>query len=279
MDGLEVCRRLKADPLTQPIPVIFLTASNEMEHLVNGFAVGAVDYITKPFNAAELLSRVSTHLQLRAARQKLEMLAGKLSRYLSPDVYASIFSGERDAKIETYRRPLTVFFSDIVGFTARTEQLGEDELTRWLNDYLDEMAQITSRHGGTLDKFIGDAVMVFFGDPRSEGTAADAGRCVRMAIEMVAAARARQIDIRIGIHSGDCTVGNFGSEQQMNYTIIGKVVNAAARLQLKGEPGRILITAATHELLRNQFACEPRGLVELRGINDALMTWWVTGGN
>jgi class 3 adenylate cyclase len=275
LDGFEVCRRLKADAALEEIPVIFLTSSNEVESVVKGFELGAVDYITKPFNAAELLSRVGTHLQLRAARQKLEMLADKLSRYLSPGVYASIFSGERDVKLETYRKPLTVFFSDIVGFTARTERLGDDELTGWLNGYLDEMAQIAGRHGGTLDKFIGDAVMVFFGDPASDGGSADACRCVQMALEMLAAARARNIDIRIGINSGACTVGNFGSEQQMNYTIIGKVVNAAARLQARSEPGRILIADATHGLIKDRFECDPRGPVELRGIQDAVMTWWV----
>ncbi|HAV64581.1 MAG TPA: guanylate cyclase, partial [Verrucomicrobiales bacterium] len=119
--GFEVCRRLQADPSLKEVPIIFLTASNEVQNVVKGFELGAVDYIVKPFNAAELLSRVNTHLQLRAARRKLEELATKLSRYLSPQVYASIFSGERDVKIGTQRKPLTVFFSDIVGFTARTE--------------------------------------------------------------------------------------------------------------------------------------------------------------
>jgi adenylate cyclase len=275
MDGFEVCEKLKADPVLKDIPVIFLTASNEAGSVVRGFEIGAVDYITKPFNAAELLSRVNTHLQLRAARQKLENLASKLSRYLSPEVYASIFSGERDVKIETRPRPLTVFFSDIVGFTAKTESLGDQELTLWLNRYLDEMAQIAARHGGTLDKFIGDAVMVFFGDPRTVGKEGDAVKCVRMAKEMLAAAKAHDIAIRIGINSGECTVGNFGSETQMDYTIIGAVVNAASRLQSASEPGRILISQATHRLIKTEIDCEERGPVQLKGIQEALMTWWI----
>lgn len=275
MDGFEVCERFKADEKLKEIPVIFLTASNEADNVVKGFEMGAVDYITKPFNSAELLSRVNTHLQLRAARQKLEELASKLSRYLSPEVYASIFSGERDVKIETRPRNLTVFFSDIVGFTAKTESLGDQDLTIWLNSYLDEMAQIAARYGGTLDKFIGDAVMVFFGDPKTVGEEGDAVKCVQMAKEMLAAAKVRDIAIRIGINSGECTVGNFGSETQMDYTIIGQVVNAASRLQTASEPGRILISAATHELVQNEIDCEERGPVQLRGIQDAVMGWWI----
>lgn len=276
MDGFEACKRFKADFKLKEIPIIFLTASNEAENVVKGFELGAVDYITKPFNTAELLSRVNTHLQLREARERLEELASKLSRYLSPQVYASIFSGEKDVKIETHPRKLTVFFSDIVGFTAKTESLGDQELTQWLNSYLDEMAQIAFKHGGTLDKFIGDAVMVFFGDPKTDGEEGDAVKCVHMATEMLAAAKDRDIAIRIGINSGECTVGNFGSETQMDYTIIGKVVNAASRLQSGSEPGRILISDSTHELVQNEINCEKRGPIELRGIPEPMMSWWVT---
>ncbi len=275
MDGFAACREFKADPALAEIPVIFLTASNESQDLLKGFELGAVDYITKPFNAAELLSRVGTHLQLRAARLKLQALAGKLSRYLPPPVYASIFSGEREVRVETYRKPLTIFFSDIVGFTAKTEATPDQELVAWLNGYLDEMAHIALEHSGTLDKFIGDAVMVFFGDPHSAGPRADARRCLRMALDMRRAARRRGVDIRIGVHSGECTVGNFGSEEQMNYTIIGKAVNAASRLQSRSEPGRILITAATHELVADAVPCTLRGPVELKGIAAPVTTYWV----
>src|SRR5690606_28173321 len=192
----------------------------------------------------------------------------------SSDLHAQIFSGERIVRRETRRKPLTVFFSDIVGFTARTEAMGDAELAAWLNDYLDQMAQIAQRHGGTLDKFIGDAVMVFFGDPSSAGVREDARRCVQMARDMVGAAAARGIEIRAGIHSGECVVGNFGSEEQMNYTIIGKVVNAAARLQAASEPGRILISETTHDLLDGTIPSVPRGPVHLRGIAQPIHAWW-----
>jgi class 3 adenylate cyclase len=275
MDGFEVCLRFKQSPFLRDVPIIFLTGSAEAKDVVRGFSMGAVDYVTKPFNLAELLSRVETHLELRLARLKLQELATKLSRYLAPPVYDSIFSGERDVRIETRRKPLTVFFSDIVGFTARTEELEDLELTLWLNGYLDEMAQIALQYGGTLDKFIGDAVMVFFGDPNSSGLQEDAVRCVKMGLTMLDAARRRDIDIRIGIHSGECSVGNFGSERQMDYTIIGKVVNVASRLQGLSEGGRLLISETTRILIGDDFLCDPRGPLELRGVHHRLMTYWV----
>lgn len=275
MDGFATCREMKADPALRGIPVIFLSASHEKEDVVRGFTEGAVDYVTKPFNAAELLSRVSTHVQLRAAREKLSSLAGQLARFLAPQVHAAIFSGEWQAHRATRRRPLTVFFSDIVGFTSKTEALGDQELAGWLNEYLGRMADLAHHHGGTLDKFIGDAVMVFFGDPGTAGEEEDARRCVRMASDMVAAARGCGVEIRIGIHSGECVVGNFGSEEQMNYTVIGSVVNAASRLQSASEPGRIHISEATRRLLGPGFRCTPHGLVTLRGIARPIETWWV----
>lgn len=274
MDGFETCRQLKTDPALREIPVIFLSASQEKGDVVRGFEVGAVDYVTKPFNTAELLSRVSTHLQLRAAREKLSTLANQLARFLSPQIHATVFSGEWQARRSTRRRRLTVFFSDIVGFTSKTEALGDQELAAWLNDYLGRMADLAQAHGGTLDKFIGDAVMVFFGDPGTQGEAEDARRCLRMASDMVRVARECGVEIRVGIHSGDCVVGNFGSEEQMNYTIIGSVVNAAARLQAASSPGRILISSATRSLLGPGFGAEPHGLVTLKGIAHPIETWW-----
>ncbi|MBL9135329.1 MAG: response regulator [Verrucomicrobiales bacterium] len=277
MDGFATCRALREVGALAEVPVIFLTASRDTTDVVRGFEEGAVDYVTKPFHAAELLSRVQTHVQLRLAREKLATLAGQLARYLSPQVHAKIFSGEREVRRETRRRPLTVFFSDIVGFTARTEAMGDAELAAWLNDYLDQMAQVAQRYGGTVDKFIGDAVMVFFGDPTSAGLEEDARRCLRMAGEMLEVARTCRTEIRIGVHSGECVVGNFGSEEQMNYTIIGKVVNAAARLQGASAPGRILVSEDVRRLAGEVFQYEPRGPIALRGMAMPMDTFWVAG--
>jgi class 3 adenylate cyclase/CheY-like chemotaxis protein len=278
LDGFQTCRRLKQDSATRDIPIIFLTAKTETEDIVQGFEIGAVDYVTKPFNPPELLSRVHTHLSLQAARAKLQGLSLKLSKYLPPQVYDSIFTGKTDARIESYTRDLTVLFSDIVGFTERAEKVDHRELTHWLNNYLNEMARICAGHGGTLDKFVGDSVIVFFGDPESRGIRDDAVACARMALEMQQRARELKIDIRIGINSGKCTVGNFGSDERMEYTILGKVVNAAARLEQHSEPGRILVSESTCGRIEAEIRCEPRGPIQVKGIDRPLVTYWVTDG-
>ena len=149
--------------------------------------------------------------------------------------------------IATERKKLTIFFSDIVNFTATTERLQPEELTRLLNEYLSEMSAIAARHGGTVDKFIGDAMLVFFGDPETKGVAEDAKAGVAMALEMQQrlaeldeAWRRRGIEqpfrARMGINSGYCNVGNFGSGDRMDYTIIGAEANLAARLQSIADP-------------------------------------------
>ncbi|MBF0279989.1 MAG: adenylate/guanylate cyclase domain-containing protein [SAR324 cluster bacterium] len=208
--------------------------------------------------------------------EQLEALATKLAKYLSPQVYNSIFSGEREVKIETYRKTLTIFFSDIVGFTSQSEEMDTNELSLWLNQYLDRMAEIAIRYEGTLDKFIGDAVMVFFGDPTSEGEKKDAFNCVSMAMAMRQEAKNLGIKIRIGINTGECTVGNFGSESRMEYTVIGAPVNLASRLESNSKPGQILISDATYDLIGNFVQCEERELIKVKGIDRDLKTYWVT---
>jgi adenylate cyclase len=211
---------------------------------------------------------------VEAERNRMEVLAAKLAKYLSPEVYDSIFSGERDVKIETYRKNLTIFFSDIAGFTETSEYMAHEQLVIWLNNYLNKMAEVTLRYQGTLDKFIGDTVMVFFGDPQTSGEKKDALKCVLMAMEMRAIAKQMKMSIRIGINSGECTVGNFGSENRMDYTIIGKNVNLAARLESNSEPGKILISESTYEFVKDVIRCEEKGKIRVKGIDRDIMTYW-----
>ena len=277
MHGYECCYELKRNPATKDIPVIFLTGNSEPDAVVRGFELGAVDYIGKPFNHLELLVRIDTHLSLRRANLELEDLTQKASRYISPHVFDAIFKGEIDTNLATLERELTVFFSDIVGFTKLTESMGDKDLTKWLNEYCETMAGLVHKHGGTLDKFIGDAVMVFFGDPKTKGKKEDAVACTRMAIEMIQVVNELDVSIRIGVNSGKALVGNFGSLQQMNYTIIGNVVNLAARLENISNPGCILVSQSTHELIKDDFWCEENGPVKAKGIENDVMTYWVHG--
>ena len=155
--------------------------------------------------------------------------------------------------------------------------MDEETLVTWLNSYLNEMADVALRYNGTLDKFIGDAVMIFFGDPNSNGPQIDALKCVLMALEMKDRSELLNTNIRMGIHTGHCTVGNFGSEDRMDYTIIGGDVNLASRLETNAEPGRIQISDTTYELVKDYIECEPRGTVQVKGIERKIMTYWVIG--
>jgi PAS domain S-box-containing protein len=206
----------------------------------------------------------------------LEVLSAKLSKYLSPQVYSSIFSGQRNVEIASNRKKLTVFFSDIADFTATTDDLESEELTGLLNRYLTEMSKIALAHGATIDKYVGDAILAFFGDPETKGYKEDAIACVNMAIAMQQRMRGLELEwrdvglekpfrLRIGISTGYCTVGNFGSEDRMDYTIIGNDVNLASRLQSHAEPGSILIGHETYSLVKEAVLAEEQTPVQAKG--------------
>lgn len=229
---------------------------------------------TNAFNQRAYLNR--TRRELKEQKEKVEVLASKLSKYLSPQVYRSIFAGEKDVRVESYRKNLTVMFSDIVGFTGIADSMEREQLVIWLNHYFNRMSHIAiSQYSGTLDKFIGDSIMVFFGDPHSLGEREDAVQCVKMAVAMLEECREMGIEVRIGIHSGECTVGNFGSDERLEYTIVGGTVNLAARLETSSEAGRILLSDATEALIRGQIPCQPRGSIRVKGIAGEVMTYWV----
>ena len=160
-------------------------------------------------------------------------------------------------------------------FTQTAEGMDHKGLTDWLNGYLNEMANLSLYHGGTLDKFMGDAVMVFFGDPTTTGVESDALKCIDMAKAMMEKARELGIDLRIGISTGMCTIGNFGSEDRMDYTVLGKEVNLASRLEKNSEPGRILIAENTWELIKQEHPCTPSGEISIKGIERQIATYWV----
>jgi class 3 adenylate cyclase len=226
--------------------------------------------------------------ELAEANQFLAGISAKLSRYLSPQIYKSIFTGEKDVTIHTERKKLTIFFSDIKDFTATTEQLQPEEITVLLNEYFTEMSAIALRHGGTIDKFIGDAMLIFFGDPQTQGTVEDAKACLRMAMDMrrrIAELSARRRDtgteqpfrVRIGINTGFCNVGNFGSADRMDYTIIGAEANVAARLQSIAEPGHIVISYQTYALVRDIVAAHPLAPIRMKGVSREVVPYAVDG--
>ena len=191
-------------------------------------------------------------------------------------------------KIEAYRKKLTVFFSDIKGFTELTDRLEPEVLSSLINNYLNEMSKIALKYGGTIDKFVGDAILIFFGDPETKGEKKDAQACVLMALEM----RQRMeylrkiwedqgitapLRIRIGINTGFCNVGNFGSEDRLDYTIIGGQVNLASRLESNATAEQILISHETYALIKEKIVCEKGQEIKVKGIVHKVQTYEVIG--
>ncbi|MER8715830.1 adenylate/guanylate cyclase domain-containing protein [Mesorhizobium sp. M1295] len=216
----------------------------------------------------------------------LEALSNKLAKYLAPQVYSSIFAGRQDVRIASQRKKLTICFSDIAGFTETTDKMESEDLTQLLNHYLTEMSKIASDHGATIDKYVGDAILMFFGDPETRGVKEDALACVQMALTMQKrmselAEIWRDIGIetplrcRIGIHTDYCTVGNFGSEDRMDYTIIGGAVNLASRLEQEAPPGTVLTSYETFAQVKNTIDCEEMGHVQVKGIAYPVATYRV----
>jgi PAS domain S-box-containing protein len=232
----------------------------------------------------ERLRRVT--IEVSEKNSMLETLSGKLAKYLPPQVYATIFSGAQDVKVVSQRKKLTVFFSDITGFTEITDKMESEDLTQLLNEYLTEMSLIALSYGATIDKYIGDAVMIFFGDPESRGVTADALTCVKMAVAMQKRVRQlasiwrdagieRPLSCRMGIHTGYCTVGNFGSEDRVSYTAIGSGVNLASRLESEAPPGEILISYETYAHVKDEISCEEVGRIRVKGFADPITTYRV----
>jgi adenylate cyclase len=229
----------------------------------------------------------NTKKMLSEKNEMLEALSDKLSKYLSPQIYRSIFEGGQDVTLETSRKKLTVFFSDLKDFTATTEDLQPEDLTDLINRYFSEMSRIALDYGATIDKFIGDAMVLFFGDPESLGVKGDAAACVRMAVAMqnrmnelqhiwLEKGYERPFFMRIGINTGYCNVGNFGSAQRMDYTIIGGEVNLAARLEKQAEPGGILMSYETYALVKDFIEAEEQAPIRVKGIAREIRPFAVT---
>jgi adenylate cyclase len=220
-------------------------------------------------------------------QQLLQKASDRLSKYLSPQICEQIFS-DVEFDTGTGRKKLTIFFSDIVNFTSITESMEAEELSGFLNFYLTNMCEIALKYGGTIDKFIGDSVMIFFGDPQSKGPEQDAFACCNMGLEMLAFVEKNEelfkeqfnfpekLEIRIGVHSGVCSVGNFGSDQRLDYTVIGRAVNVAARLEQAAPKNSMLFSNSTKSLLGDTFQVSDSIEVKAKGIDRPIIGYILT---
>jgi len=262
MDGLSVCRQVKDDPRTQFIPIIIVTALDSQDEELNAIESGADDFITKPFNSVILLTRVRSLLRLKRLHDELEsrsqLLQLALHRYVDAEVADIILTDpDRHLKLGGETRNVTVLFADLRDFTRFSANHPATQVVDVLNMVFNELVEIVFRHKGTFDKFLGDAIMAFFGAPIQGED--DADRALRSAIEMqrcfdrlrteVDGNVLESLGLGVGIHSGEVTVGNIGSERVMDYTVIGDNVNISRRLQELARPGEILISEATYQMV------------------------------
>jgi class 3 adenylate cyclase/ActR/RegA family two-component response regulator len=301
MNGYEAIKILKAQPETKNIPVIFLTAKTDTENELEGLDLGAIDYITKPFMPPLLLKRIEVHLLVEAQKKTLEdqqrrleifntSLKDAFSRYLSPVVVNEIIQDPSKLNLGGENREITAVFTDIQNFSTIAEQLDPVHLVSLLNLYLSDMSNIIMENQGTIDKYVGDAIIAFFGAPLHQEN--HAALACRSALQIKEAEKALNKKIteerlsplplftRIGINTGFMVVGNMGSENKINYTIMGNEANLASRLEGVNKlyrTGGILISEYTRNRIGNEFACRSIDRVRVVGISSPLRLYEVIG--
>jgi class 3 adenylate cyclase/CheY-like chemotaxis protein len=308
LDGYGVLAHMKEDEALRHVPVLMITALDDLQSAVRCIELGADDYLVKPFDPVVLrarikasltrkrmhdreaehlaeLARLNRRLEARIEEQMAELVrTGELKRFLPQQVAEGLLGGELEPDEAFQRRNVTALFADMVGFTDLSESLEPEELALLLNEYLREMTAVAVEHGGALDNFIGDGLMVIFGAPAALTEAEQAWAAIRTALAMRARAaelaeRARgrgypaDVNVRIGINSGYCTVGVFGSDVMRAYKAVGFAVNLASRLQAQAEPGSILCGSRTYALVMDRVRGLKREPLTVKGSSRPVEAW------
>ncbi len=296
MSGYEVCRKIRENPATGILPVVMVTALDPGEERIKGLEAGADDFLTKPINQAELLARVKSLLRIKQLYDTIQAQAaqladwnktleqrvqeqvtqlerlGRLKRFFSPQLAELIVTGGADDPLKTHRREITVVFLDLRGFTAFAETSEPEEVMGVLREYHAEMGKLILEHAGTLERFTGDGMMVFFNDPVPVSNPEE--RAIRMALvmrERVASLifkwrkRGYELDFGVGIAQGYATIGAVGFEGRWDYGAIGTVTNLASRLCGEAKPGQILVSKRLLGTLEELVEAEPVGELVLKG--------------
>jgi adenylate cyclase len=284
MSGYEVCERIRANDATRLLPVVMLTALHDVSNRIQGIAAGADDFLTKPFNREELLTRVKSLLRIKTLYDDIEtkniLLRRVIGRYVSEEVAAEIVADPgRHLKLGGEKRDVTVLFGDLRGFTPMAERLDAEDVVDILNVYLSHVIDLVFEFRGNLDKFRGDGFMAFFGAPLAHGD--DATSAVRCALALQERLKnitfAKFPDLRllagIGINSGAVIAGNVGSERRTDYTVIGNEVNLAQRFEANAGPGQVLITGATYERVKEFIEVRDLGRLRVAGMQDGVMAY------
>jgi class 3 adenylate cyclase/CheY-like chemotaxis protein len=287
--GLEVLRRVRARWSESDLPVIMATARDGTDHVVEALRLGANDYVTKPLDFPVILARVAAHLALKRQKEEIRRLADDLElrnrfiqrtfgRYLSDEVVESLLDSPSGLKIGGEQRRVTILMSDLRGFTSVTESLAPEQVVRLLNSYLGAMSEVILAYQGTIDEFVGDAILAIFGAPIARPD--DARRAVACAVAMqqaLAALNQRnqeaglpRLGMGIGIHSGDVVVGNMGSEKRTKYGVVGSPVNHAGRIESFTVGGQVFISEATYAAAGPDVIVGERLVIEAKGAREPI---------
>jgi adenylate cyclase len=298
LDGYETLAAMKADEATRHIPVLIVSGVEELDSVVRCIDLGASDYLTKPINASILAARINASLAAKrlhdveqesferqtALNRTIERQKEELSRFLSPQVAALVSSSDGEQLLAGHRREITVAFCDLRGFTAFAEQADPEELMTLLGQYHRLMGDAITEHGGTLEHFAGDGVMVFFNDPILQEDHVE--RCVRMAVvmrdrfgDMAAPWRQRgyELGFGVGIAVGYATLGRIGFEGRHDYGAIGNVTILASRLSSQAQAGQILLSPRAQTMLEELIDSEPVGELMLKGLTRPVLASNVVG--
>ena len=283
MDGPALITKINEDPELSSTPTILLTAKSDEESRLIGTETGADGFLGKPFNEKELTSLVKNLLSLKANEYEVEALNIKLTenvlkRYLPPDLVDQIVTGKTSFEDKPKAVTATILFSDLVGFTDLSGELRVSRISDILNSYLEAMNEVIFEFGGTIDKFIGDSIMVIFGAPTETVPREQAKQAAQCALAMQTAMEKLnqewqrqnipELLMRIGIHQGPVMVGNFGSKRRSDYTAIGSTVNKASRIEGSCEPGQVFISAEVCDFLDDSMA-KQIGVFNLKGIKGS----------
>ena len=308
LSGYEVCSRLRADPATALLPIVLCTSLDPAQERVKGIEAGADDFLTKPINQAELFARVKSLLRVKALQDEVkaqtaklaelndtlearvgEQVAqlerlGRLKGFFSPALAEAIITGGGEDLLKTHRREISVVFIDLRGFTAFTDSAEPEEVMELLRAYHAEMGRIVVEHGGTLERFAGDAIMVFFNDPVPMEKPAE--NAVRMALAMQQAfpkigeawkKRGYDLGLGCGVAQGYATLGAIGFEGRWDYAAIGNVTNLAARLCSEAKAGQVLVDRKIMAKVDALVEAEAVGPLQLKGIAQAVPAFSVWG--
>jgi len=301
MNGIEVVKQLKQEEKYKGIPVILLTAKASQEDKVRGLDAGADDYVVKPFDSFELLARVRSMMRIKQMHDSLEewnrTLAdkvnqqvaeigrmGRLKRYLSPQIAGALLESEDESLFKSHRREITVVFLDLRGFTTFSDGAEPEEVMELLRSYHAEMGSLIFRFEGTLERFAGDGIMVFFNDPIPCDDHTE--RAVRMAAEMRAKVKELRVgwlkksydlDLGVGLAAGYATLGNIGFEGRMDYGAVGNVTNLAARLCEEAKGGHIVTNQRTLSKIEDLVETEPLGELQLKGFTRPVTAFNIVG--